>query len=167
MNGTSWNGRILVLSTIAALAAAGIIVTAVRDGSERAADTDAVASNTTEPTVDEMTEQQVMSYDKEIKNAMASAAGIASEYVNNHNGATPSTPEAISEMNMALKSTKMRHPISKQPYVLVQTEPKDNEMLLLTGKKCASDVSYVDAASRRSIIIQAMLVSGSLHCIDV
>jgi hypothetical protein len=111
--------------------------------------------------------KSVVSQDEAVKSAISQMAAYIEEYRNNNNGKLPLTSQEVETVNSIFIQLKP-HPVNHRPYVLVQTAPKDNEVLYLIGRKCnKEDDTIQSSTSPRSYILQARLVSGALYCMDM
>ena len=124
------------------------------------------ATTQTSSSQKQTTSSEEQSQDKEIERAVTTIAANLEEYAANNKGSLPLLSSEIDVFNSTYIDQTMLHPSNQKPYLLVQTEPKDNELLYLKYKKCGTDGKLLASTSRRSYAIQAKLISGDTYCID-
>lgn len=167
--------KVMLLTVVAVGCSVGIVVAALYPqkksdspgaqtvSSAQAEETKANTTDSAEPKPP--TEAEIQSMDQEVKNAASSAVGAVVEFISNNNGRLPTTDDNFASINQML-ADDLKHPVTKQPYVLVLTEPKDHELYYAPRKQCADDNTLVDSRSQRMSAVQAKLVSGALYCVE-
>ena len=116
-----------------------------------------------------VSDSKTSSEDLQVKSDVSRITAGLNEYAANNQGHLPITDKDIAMFTSAELPPELVNPINKKPYVLVPTEPKDNEILYLIGSKCQPNGTYVAATENqtRSFILQAKLPSGKYYCQDV
>jgi hypothetical protein len=133
-----------------------------RQSEDKKIDTNTQTSSSQKQT----TSSEEQSQDKEIERAVTSVAASLEEYAANNNGSLPLLSSEVDSFNSTYIDQTMLHPVNHKPYLVVQTGPKDNELLYLKYKKCGADGTLVSTTNKRSYAIQAKLISGENYCID-
>lgn len=164
-----------IMTFVAVACAIGIVVVALYpDKTDKVTNNDqptnTQSQETSEAAQEEerriMAEKELAEQDAQVKNAAAAASAAVMEFINNNNGKMPLLASEVAGINQSM-SDGLKHPVTGQPYMLVQTEPKDHEFYFAAPRQgCNEDGTLLSTGNQRQSAIQAKLVSGQLYCLE-